>query len=224
MPVLVDAIGSFETVLADLSKRSAPSRSPKPVRHSSGLVLEQTFPTVAAVAPLAALESAPVLGAGAQPGPELLWASVTSTPPSATFLPSTLPSIAKLPATIVGPPGQPDAAAAVAESWDDAFNRIKGQSTMPLSHGWDTIIADISKHGYSRAELAHGWSEIVDAINISGRGPKFKLGFGWDEVVATINAETSGAVGDGLRATAERTDFGWAAIVSKVNSEFKGRV
>jgi capsid assembly protease len=217
---LVDAIGSFETVLADLSKRSTTSKTP--VRQSSGLALEQQLPAVAAVAPSMALESAPGPEAGLRPGLGSFSAKATTMSTLTTSSPAG-PSTAEIAAAAIDAlPTKPDPAS-IAASWDEAITRLKGKNTLPLAHGWDRIIADVSEYGYSRAELAHGWGEIVEAINGTRRGPKFKLGFGWDDVITKINAEASAVAGEDLRAIADKSDFGWSGIVAKVNSKLKGR-
>ncbi|WP_456738550.1 S49 family peptidase [Bradyrhizobium sp. USDA 4471] len=194
---LVDAIGSFETVLADLTKGGT-ARNTNPTRTNSMSMSSEAL----AVAP-------PVVGgrtdqgAGVSAGPLAAILTVPNTAPVAsTFVTANvIPPIAALPST-------PEPAATGA-SWDEAVSSLQGKSALPLSHGWDAVLDLISgKTSRSETVLEYGWAEVVDAV-CAGKSHSVEPGYGWMDIIANLNAES--------RQSGE-TDHGWSDIVANLNA------
>lgn len=202
---LVDAIGSFETVLADLSakapkQRSAPKKSPA---STGGLQLEtQNLAVVLAVPPRAAPEGATVLGAGPAPGPDVPAVGQAS-PQVPTF--EDIVAAANL-----TPAARPDAEQ-LANSWDAAFDALKGKSVLPLGPGWEEAIAKASGKLPNSPEPGYGWMAVIAELNGKERSREPLL-YGWDDVVAAVNREAKGGTGP------LELDSSWEAIVARLNS------
>lgn len=170
---LVDAIGSFETVLADLSQHAPKSKSPSaPARQSSGLAMEVSAAAVLAVPPL--VGSGTASGAGLGPGP----GNTSQNLPALSF-----PN-AEIVAAIDAFRVTPDPAA-IAEGL--AMASLKGIGSLPLGAGWADAIETASGHRPHSPEPGWGWGAIVADLNSAERALE-PLVHGWSEVVGDLNA------------------------------------
>jgi signal peptide peptidase SppA len=189
---LVDAIGGFETVLADLSRGGA---RPAPKRPSSGLSIE-VIPTAPAVA-------SPTVGisASSRTVPAVLNAP-TIGGPWPTFS-TTADDIVAAAAALHGRDQT-----VIASNWSDAQRRLSGRSATTVSPGWEAAIAKANGTIPLSGEPGHGWMVVIAKVNTEGHrtGP---LADGWQDVVGALNGE---------KPNATEFDQSWAVVVAQVNA------
>lgn len=183
---LADSIGSFESILADLSAQNGPSK--RGFSSTGGLHLSDPTPT-----PKAEIMPQPSASTASTPmtlDPSMIDAIASLQKPSAAAIAATWDEVI---AEINGnnaeaslPPGS------VKAGWNDVVAEVNGERRAgPLDPLWAEAIQPYS-HSTPRAPMtgpgADVWNEVI--ANINGKAPRSAApGFGWGAVINQINKQ-----------------------------------
>jgi signal peptide peptidase SppA len=189
---LADSIGSFESVLADLSAQSGPAK--KGPSSKSGLHLSDPTP-----APKA--ETLPQPSGSTALTPVTLDASMVAA--IASFgKPDAAAIAANWDAVIADINGENAEASlrpgSIDAGWNDVVAQVNGKrSAGPLDPLWAEAIQPYSRsepRGAMTGPGADAWNDVIATIN--GKAPRSaKPGFGWDAVINQINKQARSGSG-----------------------------